>query len=275
MKIITSISPIFERDLQRGMKHPDVKRLQQLLNLDSETQVAKTGDGSSGRETEVYGSRTEDAVRRFQVKHGIVSSGTPATTGYGRVGPKTRKAIIEAYEYKPVTGESKNNAKKSAGGLNFLWPLEKKFQRITQEFGVPWSANPKKLHTGIDIAVPAGEQVYATASGKVVKIGSFKKGWAQYIDVEHDGGNYCTAYLHVVPQMELGECVEAGEPIAKIAKIKGTHLHFNVWKGLHQNPLTQRGALPTIENVGEIWPKSDPVFPHNFVNPMTFTYKYV
>lgn len=110
MKIITSISPVFERDLQRGMKHPDVKRLQQLLNLDPETQVAKTGDGSPGQEIDVYGPRTEDAVRRFQAKHGVESSGTPATTGYGRLGKKTRKAIIEAYEYKPVTDKSKIDA---------------------------------------------------------------------------------------------------------------------------------------------------------------------
>jgi peptidoglycan hydrolase-like protein with peptidoglycan-binding domain len=39
--------------------------------------------------TGYYGSLTAAAVRRFQVFYGIVSSGTPGTTGFGRVGPVT------------------------------------------------------------------------------------------------------------------------------------------------------------------------------------------
>jgi peptidoglycan hydrolase-like protein with peptidoglycan-binding domain len=40
-----------------------------------------------------YGNLTERAVQRWQAVNGVVSSGTPATTGYGVVGPKTRVAI--------------------------------------------------------------------------------------------------------------------------------------------------------------------------------------
>lgn len=39
--------------------------------------------------TGYYGPLTAAAVRRFQVFYGIVSSGTPSTTGFGRVGPAT------------------------------------------------------------------------------------------------------------------------------------------------------------------------------------------
>lgn len=39
--------------------------------------------------TGYYGSLTQAAVQRFQAYYGIVSSGSPATTGYGRVGPST------------------------------------------------------------------------------------------------------------------------------------------------------------------------------------------
>lgn len=39
--------------------------------------------------TGYYGPLTAAAVRRFQVFYGIVSSGTPGTTGFGRVGPVT------------------------------------------------------------------------------------------------------------------------------------------------------------------------------------------
>lgn len=39
--------------------------------------------------TGYFGSLTQAAVQRFQAFYGIVSSGTPGTTGYGRVGPVT------------------------------------------------------------------------------------------------------------------------------------------------------------------------------------------
>ncbi|MGM0482772.1 MAG: peptidoglycan-binding domain-containing protein [Patescibacteria group bacterium] len=46
--------------------------------------------------TKYFGPVTEKAVQDFQAEEGIVSQGTPTTTGFGQVGPKTRKAIEEA-----------------------------------------------------------------------------------------------------------------------------------------------------------------------------------
>ncbi len=43
--------------------------------------------------TGYFGQLTKAAVERFQTAEGIVSQGTPATTGYGRVGPRTQSAI--------------------------------------------------------------------------------------------------------------------------------------------------------------------------------------
>ena len=42
-----------------------------------------------------YGSLTETAVKNFQKKYGIVSYGTPSTTGYGYFGPKTRDNLMK------------------------------------------------------------------------------------------------------------------------------------------------------------------------------------
>ena len=42
-----------------------------------------------GLVTGYYGSLTQAAVQRFQAFYGIVSSGSPSSTGYGRVGPST------------------------------------------------------------------------------------------------------------------------------------------------------------------------------------------
>ena len=40
--------------------------------------------------TGFYGALTESAVQAFQCAKGIVCQGSPATTGYGIVGPRTR-----------------------------------------------------------------------------------------------------------------------------------------------------------------------------------------
>lgn len=45
-----------------------------------------------------FGPITEAAVQTFQRGNGIVSSGTPETTGYGVVGPLTRAKILEVCE---------------------------------------------------------------------------------------------------------------------------------------------------------------------------------
>lgn len=47
----------------------------------------------SGLVTGFYGPLTQAAVERFQTAQGIVTSGTAATTGYGRVGPSTLARI--------------------------------------------------------------------------------------------------------------------------------------------------------------------------------------
>lgn len=43
----------------------------------------------SGLVTGYFGAMTQTAVQKFQIAQGIVTSGTAATTGFGRVGPST------------------------------------------------------------------------------------------------------------------------------------------------------------------------------------------
>ncbi len=44
-------------------------------------------------QTGYFGPETEAAVQRWQAANGVVSSGSPDTTGYGYVGPRTRDAM--------------------------------------------------------------------------------------------------------------------------------------------------------------------------------------
>lgn len=74
------------RQLQLGMSGGDVSTLQTYL-------ASNNNVYPSGLVTGYFGQLTKAAVERFQANEGIVSAGTSATTGYGRVGPATIAAI--------------------------------------------------------------------------------------------------------------------------------------------------------------------------------------
>jgi hypothetical protein len=80
------------RSLELGMVGSDIILLQKHLNSIGFI-LASSGPGSPGNETTYYGSLTQDAIRRFQCARGVVCSGDAFSTGYGRVGPKTREAL--------------------------------------------------------------------------------------------------------------------------------------------------------------------------------------
>lgn len=84
--IDSSACPQIGRTLKPGTSGDDVTRLQQFLARD--TSVYPEGQVSG-----YYGSLTAAAVRRWQTKFNIVSSGSAETTGYGVVGPRTAAAI--------------------------------------------------------------------------------------------------------------------------------------------------------------------------------------
>ncbi len=93
--VSAEISAAFSVGMGLGMSNSNIKRLQQLLNSDSDTAVALSGVGSAGQETEYYGSLTGEAVQKFQMKYGVVNSASDV--GYGYVGPKTRAKLNEIF----------------------------------------------------------------------------------------------------------------------------------------------------------------------------------
>ena len=92
--VVSSGSGVFTQNMSVGATGNDVMRLQQLLNSDADTKVATEGVGSSGNETTMFGSLTEGAVQRFQVKYNIAKEGD---SGYGTVGPMTRAMLQEVF----------------------------------------------------------------------------------------------------------------------------------------------------------------------------------
>ena len=96
----TEGGPCLHTNLQmsRGDYGGSVSTLQQFL--------ADQGVYSQALITGYFGPATERGVQAWQARYGIVNSGTPASTGYGRVGPSTLHAMHKGCPGGAYTGIS-------------------------------------------------------------------------------------------------------------------------------------------------------------------------
>ena len=98
----------FREDLELGDASIDVLQLQLRLNELPETQVAQTGPGSPGEETDYYGALTAGAVSRYQEYYsGEILEPLGMTEGTGYFGEATREHMDKVIESTGVlNGES-------------------------------------------------------------------------------------------------------------------------------------------------------------------------
>ncbi len=85
-------------------------------------------------------------------------------------------------------------------------------------------------HTGLDMAAPTGEPVYAATRGKVVRA-SYYSGYGLCIDIDH-GHGILTRYGHLSKiNVKVGQSVAMGEKIGAVGstgRSTGPHLHYEV-----------------------------------------------
>ncbi len=97
-------------------------------------------------------------------------------------------------------------------------------------------ADPKTgeqaFHFGVDIRVPSGTPVKATADG-IVSVSGWMSGNGNIVAIEH-GHDFSTAYAHNSQNLvKVGQRVKRGDTIAlsgATGKITGPHVHYEVWK---------------------------------------------
>jgi murein DD-endopeptidase MepM/ murein hydrolase activator NlpD len=108
-------------------------------------------------------------------------------------------------------------------GAGFIWPVT---GPVTSPFGWRWG----RMHEGIDIGVPTGTPIHASAAGKVVYAG-WMSGYGNLVAIDH-GNGLSTAYGHQERvAVSVGQVVAQGQVIGYsdcTGHCFGPHVHFEV-----------------------------------------------
>lgn len=120
------------------------------------------------------------------------------------------------------------------GDGSYLWPCAS--HNISSYYGYRWGS----MHRGIDIAAPAGTDIYASKSGVVIVSmmgysGSGFGGYGNVVMIQHNDGTY-TLYAHCQTRyVSVGDVVSQGDVIAAVGSTgdsTGNHLHFEIRQGI-------------------------------------------
>lgn len=98
----------------------------------------------------------------------------------------------------------------------------------------PYGIRKHRLHRGVDLHLHIGDSVVAAYPGKVVVSKYNRRGYGNYIMVEHANGTR-TLYAHLQKRLvNVGDTVEGGQLIGKggnTGRSSGPHLHFEIRYG--------------------------------------------
>ena len=119
----------------------------------------------------------------------------------------------------------------------FIWPVQ---GVLTSGFGPRWG----RMHTGIDIAAPAGTPIHVAKAGEVIYAG-WLNGYGNTVVVDH-GDGIATLYGH---QSRIGstegQTLNQGDVLGFVGSTghsTGNHLHFEV--RIDTKPVNPRPYLP-------------------------------
>ncbi len=130
-----------------------------------------------------------------------------------------------------------------------LWPIKDNSGYISSWFGGSRSkgGGRTRVHKGIDIIVPQGTPVIATADG-IVRLSGSMHGYGLLIVIEHTDGIH-SAYAHLSQLLvKVGDVIKEGDIIGlsgATGRVTTAHLHYEVRKG--EKALNPLWFLPAIE----------------------------
>ena len=154
-----------------------------------------------------------------------------------------RQIEFESESYQEIHEKIKLNKE-----MVSYWPSIRpvKGGRISERFGNRTHpiSGLRDNHLGIDISVPLGTPIMATADG-IVEVSRRNASYGNYIRIDHlsDKFGYKTAYGHLNKILvKRGQTVKKGDIIGEVGKTgmsTASHLHYEVWyNGEFVNPIS-------------------------------------
>ncbi|MBM7566439.1 peptidoglycan DD-metalloendopeptidase family protein [Paenibacillus sacheonensis] len=218
-----------------------------------------------GQDREILASRKKDKVLVEEKKQEVENSLAEVKTMYGKLAgyhdllkdkEKQKEVMVLKYkdqadELDEISSDQEELLMKLAKQVSDLEAKKKTIKVYYNpggKLGMPLRASwhlsspfgyrihpitgAKKLHTGMDMAVPKGTPIYAAESGVVI----VAQWWSDYgncVIIDHGGGLW-TIYGHIRDggiKVEKGQAVKRGQKIAEVGSTgmsTGNHLHFEV-----------------------------------------------
>jgi len=173
-------------------------------------------------------------VNRYKKLSGYSNSDLIINTSK-KIDQLTKQLYLQSKSFDEIIELAKNKSKMLAS-IPAIQPVANKdLKRMTSGYG--YRIHPiyktRKMHYGMDYSAKVGTEIYATGDGVVSKVKRSKRGYGNYVKINH-GFGYETLYAHMSKYIvKKGQKVKRGEVIGYVGNTgisTAPHLHYEVRK---------------------------------------------
>ena len=173
-------------------------------------------------------------VNRYKKLSGFSNSDLIINTTK-KVDQLTKQLYLQSKSFDEIIELAKNKSKMLAS-IPAIQPVANKdLKRMTSGYG--YRIHPiyktRKMHYGMDYSAKVGTEIYATGDGIISKVKRSKRGYGNYVKINH-GFGYETLYAHMSKYIvKKGQKVKRGEVIGYVGNSgisTAPHLHYEVRK---------------------------------------------
>ena len=173
-------------------------------------------------------------VNRYEKLLGLSNSELMISTSK-KIDQLTKQLYLQSKSFDEVIDLAKNKSNMLAS-IPAIQPVANKdLKRMASGYG--YRIHPiyktRKMHYGMDFSAKTGTEIYATGDGVISKVKKSKRGYGNYVKINH-GFGYETLYAHMSKYIvKKGQRVKRGEVIGYVGNSgisTAPHLHYEVRK---------------------------------------------